>query len=124
MKDVQLIALENAVKGMRYLLREKLYRNRREVFNLEDTLSHDSVLFNDEEFLKIFRISRYSFHWLLQLFIDSPELASVGKMERLPPASHLLLFLKKVGSEGVSANDSQLAQFFGRGKGTVPIKFR
>ncbi len=124
MKDVQLIALENAVKGMRYLFREKSYRNRREVFNLEDTLSHDSVLFNDEEFLKNFRISRYSFHWLLQLFIDSPELASVGTKERLPPALHLLLFLKKVGSEGVSANDSQLAQFFGIGKGTVPIMFR
>jgi hypothetical protein len=49
------------MKNSRYVFREPTYRKERTVFDLEDALSFDSINYNDEEFLKAFRMTHTSF---------------------------------------------------------------
>ena len=51
----------NTMMNNWYLLCSSSYQKNRNKFDLEDTLSYDSVNFNDEEFVYSFRISRDSF---------------------------------------------------------------
>jgi hypothetical protein len=49
-----------------YLFRTKKYRNRKQIFSLEECLSMDSQTYNEEEFLFNFRLTRESFFLLLE----------------------------------------------------------
>ena len=120
--DQQLLQVEQFIESKRYLFREP-YRDRSFVFDLADVISNESKRFNEEDFRKEFRVSRSSFHWLCDLFSKSPHLLSQGNKEIFSIEFHLLLFLRKVGSEGVEASDTKMANFFGIGKGSVSILF-
>ena len=61
----QMSTLRNMVNS-RYLFRPTKNRPKRSKFDLEDALSYDSKMYNDEEFLYNFRITRDSFF----LFLD------------------------------------------------------
>ena len=54
------------MKNSRYLFRSSKYRKTRTKFDLEDTISYESVNTNDEEFLFLFRVSCKSIYMLLK----------------------------------------------------------
>ena len=58
-------SLLNNMIHSRYLYRRSKYRRQRKEFDVEDTLSDNSVHYNDEEFLRTFRITRDSFFYFL-----------------------------------------------------------
>ena len=121
MKECRLKEAIKVVESNRYLLRNP-YRNRSVIFDWEDALHEDSFRFNDEEFLKHFRISRNAFWHIYNMINDKSSLQALslkGGRKKLPIELQLLNFLKRLGSEGVAGNADSLADYFGIGKGTV-----
>ena len=108
------------LSSRRYLFRENKYRNRRDVFDLEDCLSDESQRFNDDEFLIHFRVSRQLFRYLVGVLETSPLFSDIPKKRKKASVElHLLVFLCRMGSEGAEANRDKIATFLGIGKGSV-----
>ena len=123
LKDQQYLDIQSFIESHRYLVRNSSYRNRTDNFNLNDIISYNSGRFNDDEFVGHFRVCRSTYHWLCSIFANNQHLVCKSNHVMKPIELHVLLFLKKVGSEGTSGSDSKLADFFGIGKGTVPLMF-
>ena len=104
----------------RYLFRKSRYRTDRKKFDLEDCLSTSSVHYNDEEFLKSFRITRNSFLLLLEVMKETRAFKKVSKKKKARPISYqLLVFLFRIGKEGTGGSCGDIAIHFGIGKGTI-----
>ena len=102
----------------RFLFRSKKYR-KRTIFDFEDALSYESNEYNDDEFLFLFRVRRATFFNLLDMIKDD-SIFKKKKYKQSRPASHqLLVFLYRIGREGVGASLSALSAFFKLGKGTL-----
>ena len=104
----------------RYLFRKSYYRTNRKKFDLEDALSNSSVNYNDEEFLKSFRITRNSFFLLLEVMKEKRVFKRVSKKKKARPIAYqLLVFLYRIGKEGDGGSCGDISQHFGIGKGTI-----
>ena len=122
LRDEQVQQAEREISSRRYLFRKDTYRKRRQFFDLEDCLSPESARFNDDEFLLHFRMCRDSFRTIVELIEDSKYFKSNPiKRKKGPVELHLLVFLRKMGSEGTEGNSDKIANFFGIGKGTVNL---
>ena len=121
-EDNQYLAIEEAVRSERYLFRAKNYRDRSDAFDFSDCLSEKSKRFNDDDFLSHFRVSRSSFCTIADLLAKSDCFwCFPGKRKKASVEKHLLVFLRRLGCEGVEGSRVSLASFFGIGKGTVDL---
>jgi hypothetical protein len=108
------------MKNNRYLFRPTRYRSERQKFDLEDALSPNSVNFNEEEFLFLFRITRESFFLFLEEMEPRDAFAiKSNSCHQRPIAFQLLVFLYGIGKEGSGGGCLDVACFFGIGKGSV-----
>ena len=104
----------------RYMFRKTTYRKNRKKFDIDDALSFNSLNYNDEEFLSYFRISRESFFLLLdqiktqKAFVQNPK-----KKKQRSVAFQLLVYLYRVGQEGVGGGCGPVGGFFGIAKGSI-----
>ena len=106
------------MSNQHFLFRNKRYR-KRSVFDFDDVLKDDCHDFNESEFLYMFRLRRESFFHLLNLIKDDP-IFNKSKFKKSRPASHqLLVFMYRIGREGVGGSLSALSTFFKLGKGTL-----
>ena len=96
--DMQLKNAEQQISARRYLFHKSKYRNRLRYFHEKDCVFPDSKRFNDEEFLIHFRMTRSSFHDILELIKDSKQFQYRMK-KKASVEHHLLVFLRKMGSE-------------------------
>ena len=113
------------VEARRYLFRSKTYRDRNETFDWQDIISDNSVRFSESEFHVHFRMNRSSYHILLSLLEHKETFYTVSKgRKQLPIPLQLLIFLRRIGSEGTEASYTKLAVFFGIGAGTVSVVVR
>jgi hypothetical protein len=103
----------------RYLFRNKKYRNRKKMFDLEECLSMDSQTYNDEEFLFNFRLSRESFFLLLEEIQTKKAFKKSKFKGQRPIAFQLLVFLFRIGKEGSGGGPLCVSSHFGIGKGSV-----
>ena len=108
------------VMSNRYIFRSPKYRDRSRFFDWQDCLSDHSIRFNDDEFLKHFRVSRKNFWHLVSLIRDHEEFASIpGKKRKTSVACHVLVFLYRLGRTGADGSAVSIGTFFGIGKGSV-----
>ena len=123
LEDDMLIIQSQKLKRMkrkRYLFRHSSNRKNRKRFDLEDALSYESKIFNDEEFLFAFRVSRDSFFLLLDEMKDKVAFSSTSKSSHQRPISfQLLVFLYRIGRESIAGGSHTLAAYFGIAKGSV-----
>ena len=113
---------EKAISARRYLFRKSKYHNRLRFFDEKDCVSPDSKRFNDEEFLIHFRMARSSFHAIVELIKDSKQFQNKPRRKKKASVEyHLLVFLRKMGSEGTEGNSDKIATFMGCGKGSVKV---
>ena len=106
------------MKQRRYLYRSRKYR-KRSIFDFDDVLKDNCNDYNETEFLYMFRLRRVSFFNLLDLIKDDP-IFKPSKYKKSRPAAHqLLVFLYRIGREGVAGSLSALSTFFKLGKGTL-----
>ena len=118
-------AAVDEVEARRYLFRSKTYRDRNETFVWQDIISDNSVRFSESEFHVHFRMNRNSYHILLSLLEHKETFYTVSKgRKQLPIPLQLLIFLRRIGSEGTEASYTKLAVFFGIGAGTVSVVVR
>ena len=118
-------AAVDEVEARRYLFRSKTYRDRNETFDWQDIISDNSVRFSESEFHVHFRMNRNSYHILLSLLEHKETFYTVSKgRKQLPIPLQLLIFLRRIGSEGTEASYTKLAVFFGIGAGTVSVVVR
>ena len=104
----------------RYLFRKSYYRTNRKKFDLEDALSNSSVNYNDEEFLKSFRITRNSFFLLLEVMKEKRVFKRVSKKKKARPIAYqILVFLYRIGKDGDGGSCGDISQHFGICKGTI-----
>ena len=123
LEDVNDLVLNDVISDIskrRYLFRPINYRNRRTTFYWKDCLDDNSVRFSEVEFLAHFRMSRSAF-WVIHDLIKYHEvfLQQNNHRQQYPVELQLLVFLKRLGSEGVEGNNTKVASFFGIGKGSV-----
>ena len=120
--DLQYESYLRIVSSKRYLFRAEKYRNRNSFFNWDDCLSENSLRFNEEEFLRHFRVSRENFWHLVSLLENHDIFKSRrrrGRRMKHHIPQHVLVFLYRLGCQGSAASDTAVANFFGIGKGTV-----
>ena len=91
--------------------------NRDQSIRIEDMFKN-STSFNDEEFLRAFRMNREQARNLVLLLQETSHFKDIGTKER-PLLFQLLVFLYRVGQEGKAGSDSKVNQFFKIGKGAV-----
>jgi len=91
--------------------------NRDQSIRIEDMFKN-STSFNDEEFLRAFRMNREQARNLVLLLQETSHFKDIGTKER-PLLFQLLVFLYRVGQKGKAGSDSKVNQFFKIGKGTV-----
>ena len=116
----QQLATLNKMLNSRYIFRQSTNRKDRKKFDLEDTLSHDSKTINDDEFLFLFRITRDSFFLFLDEMKDKKAfIVTSNKSHQRPISFQLLVFLYRIGKEGVGGGSQNIAAYFGIGKGSV-----
>jgi hypothetical protein len=117
--DLQMQHLLNKVKRSRYFNRPRTYRTKRCSFDLDDTLSPDSVKYNDTEFLYNFRITRESFFLLLDEIKDKNPFKRNKYKGQRPVAFQLLVFLFRIGKEGTGGSAAAVSSHFEIGRGSV-----
>jgi len=89
----QLVILENS----RYFFRPLRYRNRESIeFNYEEAMSETSRSFNNEEFLRTFRVHREQARNLALLLRETHQFEENGTTER-PVLFQLLVFCTGLG---------------------------
>ena len=106
------------MENTRYLFKNTSYRCRETEFDHEEVISDNSTSFNDEEFLRFFRMTREQARNLVTLLQEISRFKEIDTRER-----HLLfqslVFLYRVGQEGKTGSDSKVSRFFKIGKGTI-----
>jgi hypothetical protein len=118
--DIQTRHVLKRIKRSRYFRRAKKYRTNRCDFDLEDCISENSTKYNDDEFLFNFRITRESFHLLLNEMETKEAFRVKSKYKKQRPVSfQLLVFLFRVGKEGTGGSASAVASHFKIGRGSV-----
>ncbi len=122
LEDEYLLTQERKLKRMkysRYLFRDRHYRNRSK-FNLEDCiLIEGSQNLNETEFLHSFRMTRASFHLLLEEMKTKKAFRMSTFKKQQPIAFQLLVFLFRIGREGTAGSNLSVSQYFGIGSGSV-----
>jgi hypothetical protein len=115
-----------ALMNFRYIFRASSYhadvRGRRMGYSMSEwkkiVLGYK---YNEEEFLKIFRVLRQLFFSLVQLLKNHPAFGRHGKRQRkhFSVELHLLVLLKYMGAEGNGCSAINLKHGLGIGKGSV-----
>jgi hypothetical protein len=119
-RDASTIRFLRSLKKKRYVYRKCHYRKNRRKFDLQDALSYDSVHYNEEEFLFAFRMKRESFLLLLEQMKTRKAFKKTLKFKKQRPIAYqLLVFLFRVGKEGIGGSASAVSSHFGIGKGSV-----
>jgi hypothetical protein len=121
------VATYYAVCNMsRYLFREDYYRPDVRMKGMGSALPHwyrivTGKKYNNEEFLKMFRVPRECFNSLVRLLKDHHSFGKHGLRQRMhfSVQLHLLVLLKLLGSEGNAASALSVKQGLGIGKGSV-----
>ena len=104
----------------RYLFRSPYYRKNRNKFDMEDALSYNSKNYNSEEFLYAFRITRESFFLLLDKMKERRAFVRISKKkQQRPVAFQLLVYLFRVGRDGIGGGSHLVGAYFGIAKGSV-----
>ena len=117
---IQKKSILKKIMAKRYLFRLSKNRARKIKFDLDDVLSYDSKLTNEEEFLQQYRITRDSFFLLLNELKDKKAFATTSnKGHQRPISFQLLVFLYRIGKEGSAGGSSDVSPFFGIAKGSV-----
>ena len=117
---IQQISTLRNMMNSRYLFRPAKNRAKRSKFDLEDALSYDSKMYNDEEFLFNFRITRDSFFLFLDEMKDKNAFkVSSNKGHQRPISFQLLVFLYRIGNEGTNGGSQCVSSYFCIGKGSV-----
>lgn len=112
------------VQTKRYFNGRGKYR-KRNYYDWNDALSWRSTRYNDEEFLRVFRVRRESFYRILDMIKEHPVFANFpGKRKKAPVEHHLLVFLYRVGRQADSGGDDAVADYFGLGKGSAKLYCR
>ncbi len=111
------------VEDSRYSFRQQ-YRPR--TLHRQDHVWNDIVnthcIYNNEEFLSVFRVTRSTFHRVVTLIKDNPVLQgkNVDKQSKhFVPEIHVLATLKYFGAEGNQNSSKRLRENLGMGKGSI-----
>jgi hypothetical protein len=112
-----------ATLNFRYIYRETSYWTdiRRKLVMPEWKTILLGYKYNEEEFLRIFRVPRKLFLSLVKLLNKHPSFAPNGKKQRkhFSAELHLLVLMKYLGAEGKGSSAINLKQGLGIGKGSV-----
>ena len=106
------------MKSKRYFFRSNKYRKRK-VFDFDDCISVNSTEYNNTEFLYMFRLQRESFLKLVDLIKDDTVFEPRPFKQARPVHHQLLVFLYRIGREGVAASLNAMSTFFKIGKGSI-----
>jgi len=102
------------MKRSRYLFRPSTYR-KRDIKQCLDEVLHSDWL-NDEEFLLEFRLSRTSFHLLVDLIKDNEVFKSGSRGTKPAPVEfQLLVLLRYLGLRGNGSSNRRMKNFFRAG---------
>ena len=97
LKDITFVQHLKEMSTKRYFTR-CAYRSRRARLAWEEYVNDESEFINDEEFLRLFRVTRNSFRLLLSLMESSPVFNKTHKFKKPRPVyQQLLVFLYRVG---------------------------
>ena len=89
------------------------------MFDFDDCIKHDSKEYNDTEFLFMFCLRHESFFKFVEMIQNDP-IFHKRKFKKARPVEHqLLVFLYRIGREGVGASLNSLSTFFKIGKGSI-----
>ena len=116
--DIAFDLSRDHIQSRRYL--ERNYRDRSFKFDLEDCISHDSRLYNQNEFLEDFRMSRLSFHVICDTIRGNSVFRNkaTGRKQKKVELQ-LLVFLYRLGRKGADASYVKISNYFGIGAGTA-----
>ena len=115
-------------RSKQYIFLRSRYRKRSdEAFadNLECSDNEESgkqSFLSDDEFLQKYRMSRSSFHTLVELIEDHPVFEQ-GKRgpPQAPPAHQLMVLLKYLGTQGSGGSNPDLRNLFRLGRGSSDL---
>jgi hypothetical protein len=119
------IAAYTAMEDCCYLFREPKYRNDIRLINKSNLMPRwkqilNGTIYNDEEFLKFFRVPRVMFLNFARLFKDHPSFSTTIKQRRhFSHKLHLLVAFKYFGSQGNAASAFHVKDGLDLGKGSV-----
>ena len=103
-------ALLQSVEQSRYLFRTHKYSDRKKVFNWSDAVQENSKRFSADEFRTEFRMSRHSFNAIFPLIHQHKVFNKEGiGRKQYAVQLQLLVFLKRIGSEGAEGNSQKIA---------------
>jgi hypothetical protein len=114
-----MFALLKKKEKSRYLFRRHKYRKNRQKFSLQDCPSENSVNYNDKEFLYCFRMTCKSFFLLLEEMVIKDAFCHSRFKKPHPISFQLLVFLYRVGKQGMCGSSLAVSTHFGIGKGSV-----
>ena len=119
-RDMMVQSAIEEVEQSRYLFRTHKYRDRKKVFNWSDAIQENSKRFSADEFRTEFRMSRHAFNVIFPLIHQHKvfKKEGIGK-KQYAVQLQMLVFLKRIGSEGAEGNSKKIANFFGISSGTV-----
>ena len=106
------------MKSQRYFFCSNKYRKRK-VFDFHNYISENSTEYNNTEFLYMFCLQRESFLKLVDLIKDDTIFESRPFKQARPVQHQLLVFLHRIGCEGVAASLNVMSTFFKIGKGSI-----
>jgi hypothetical protein len=115
-------------RSKRYIFRRSRYRKRSDEAFTDDLESSDNEesqkqsFLSDDEFLQKYRMSRSSFHTLVELIEDHPVFKQ-GKRgpPQAPPAHQLMVLLKYLGTQGSGGSNPDLRNLFRFGRGSSDL---
>ena len=118
-QDQTFLKFFKQMHSTRYFTRSA-YRSRRVRLDWNEYLNPESEFINDDEFLRLFRVSRNSFNLLLAEMERSPVFNKSHKFKKPRPVfQQLLVFLYRVGRFGSSGSCHEVGLFFGIATGSV-----
>eukprot|EP00980_Cylindrotheca_fusiformis_P027095 scaffold18779_cov93-Cylindrotheca_fusiformis.AAC.1 len=126
MDAVIALGLSNALKK-RFIFRSNTYRRGNpdlifeEDLNDEQNDNDDDPWLSDDEFLQKYRMSRKSFHRVLDLIKDHEIFKNKSRVEQKPVAYQLMTWLKYVGTEGSGSSNANQRSTFKIGYGTANV---
>ena len=119
------MAAYTAMEDSRYFFREPKYRHDIRCAGISDRIPRwkkilNGNIYNDEEFLKFFRVPREMFLNFARLFKDHPAFSSnVKQRNHFSHKLHLLIALKYFGGQGNAASAIHVKDGLDIGKGSV-----
>jgi len=101
LRDMMVQSAIDEVEQSRYLFRTHKCRDRKKVFNWRDAIKENSKRFSSDEFRTEFRMTRHAFNSIFSLINQHKVFKKQGiKRKQYAVQLQLLVFLKRIGSEG------------------------